>query len=129
MSTEDNETAETLTDRRRVEDGYALVNAIWKTQGSAAALRYCHHVPYGRALPLGLDLAEIDRVIATMNSFYGGSRDWPTQWFKAGDDYMERARNAERLVTAKRQPKCCSPRRRAITWPGTCTTTSDDRCQ
>jgi dienelactone hydrolase len=95
--TEDNETAETLTDRRRVEDGYALVNAIWKTQGAAAALRYCHHVPYGRALPLGLDLAEIDRVIATMNSFYGGSRDWPTQWFKAGDDYMERARKAEAL--------------------------------
>lgn len=93
--TVDHETAEMLADRRRVEDGYALVNAIWKTQGAPAALRYCHHVPYGRALPLGLDLAEIDRVIASMNSFYGGSRDWPTQWFKAGDDYMDRARKSE----------------------------------
>jgi dienelactone hydrolase len=94
LSTE-NETAETLADRRRVEDGYALVNAIWKTQGAAAALRYCHHVPYGRALPLGLDLAEVDRIIASMNSFYGGTRDWPTQWFKAGDEYVERAHQAE----------------------------------
>ena len=34
-----NESPETLADRRRVEDGYALVNAIWKTQGAAVALR------------------------------------------------------------------------------------------
>ena len=88
------ESAETLADRRRVEDGYAMVNAIWKTQGASAALRYCHHLPHGRALPLGLDLAEIDRVVASMNSFYGGTRDWPTQWFKAGDEYLERGRQA-----------------------------------
>ena len=91
----DENSAETIADRARVEQGYALVNAIWKTQGAAAALRYCHHLPHGRALPLGLDLAEIDRVIAGMSSFYGGASDWPTQWFKAGDDYMERARQAE----------------------------------
>lgn len=89
------ESAETLADRRRVEEGYALVNAIWKTQGAAAALRYCHHLPHGRALPLGLDLAEIDRVIASMGSFYrDGTRDWPTQWFKAGDEYLARGRKA-----------------------------------
>jgi dienelactone hydrolase len=86
---------ETLADRRKVEDGYALVNAIWKTQGAAAALKYCHHLPHGRALPLGLDLAEIDRVIAGIGSFYrDGFRDWPTQWFKAGDAYLERGRTA-----------------------------------
>jgi dienelactone hydrolase len=90
-----NESVETIADRQRVEDGYALVNAIWKTQGAAAALRYCHHLPHGRALPLGLDLAEVDRIIAGMNSFYGGARDWPTQWFKAGDEYVDRARDAE----------------------------------
>jgi dienelactone hydrolase len=95
QSTVETESAETLADRRRVEDGYALVNAIWKTQGAAAALRYCHHVPHGRALPLGLDLAEVDRVLATMNGFYGTARDWPTQWFKAGDEYLERARQAQ----------------------------------
>jgi dienelactone hydrolase len=85
------ESAETLADRRKVEEGYALVNAMWKTQGAAVTLRHVHHLPHGRALPLGLDLAEIDRVIASVDSFYrGGYRDWPTQWFKAGDQYLER---------------------------------------
>ena len=93
--TEEDESAETLADRRKVQEGYELVNAIWKTQGAAVALRYCHHLPHGRALPLGLDLAEIDRIIAGMDSFYrGGYRDWPTQWFKAGDEYLERGRKA-----------------------------------
>ena len=94
MSTE-RESAETLADRKRVEEGYALVNAMWKTQGAAATLRYVHHLPHGRALPLGLDLAELDRIIASCDSFYrGGYRDWPTQWFKAGDQYLERGRKA-----------------------------------
>ncbi len=93
--TMDKESSETLADRRRVEDAYALVNAIWKTQGAGAALRYCHHLPHGRALPLGLDLAEIDRVLASIGSFYrAGFRDWPTQWFKAGDEYLDRGRTA-----------------------------------
>ena len=101
MTTE-NETAETLADRRKVEEGYALVNAMWKTQGAAAVLRYVHHLPHGRALPLGLDLAELDRVIASVDSFYrGGYRDWPTQWFKAGDQYSERGRRA--LASGHRQ--------------------------
>jgi 2,6-dihydroxypseudooxynicotine hydrolase len=98
------ESPETLADRRKVEDGYALVNAIWKTQGAAVALRYAHHLPHGRALPLGLDLAEVDRIIASVDSFYrGGYRDWPTQWFKAGDEYLERGRAArakDRVQTA-----------------------------
>lgn len=86
---------ETLADRRRVEEGYALVNAIWKSQGAEAALRYCHHLPHGRALPLGLDLAEINRILAGIRSFYrDGFHDWPTQWFKAGDEYLERGRTA-----------------------------------
>lgn len=89
------ESPETLADRQRVAEGYAFVNAIWKTQGAAAALKYCHHLPHGRALPLGLDLAEIERVLASIDSFYrGGPRDWPTQWFKAGDGYGERGRDA-----------------------------------
>jgi dienelactone hydrolase len=96
------ESAETLADRRKVEEGYALVNAMWKTQGAAAVLRYVHHLPHGRALPLGLDLAELDRVIASVDSFYrGGHRDWPTQWFKAGDAYLERGRKA--LTSGHRQ--------------------------
>jgi 2,6-dihydroxypseudooxynicotine hydrolase len=96
------ETAETLADRRKVEEGYALVNTMWKTQGAAAVLRYVHHLPHGRALPLGLDLAELDRVIASVDSFYrGGHRDWPTQWFKAGDQYSERGRRA--LASGHRQ--------------------------
>jgi hypothetical protein len=87
--------AETLADRRLVEDGYARVNAMWKTQGATATLRYVHHLPYGRAIPLGLELSEIDRIIASCDSFYrGGYRDWPTQWFKAGDQYLERGRKA-----------------------------------
>jgi 2,6-dihydroxypseudooxynicotine hydrolase len=89
------ESAETLTDRRKVEEAYALVNAMWKTQGAVATLRYVHHLPHGRALPLGLELSEIDRIIASCDSFYrGGYRDWPTQWFKAGDQYLERGRTA-----------------------------------
>ena len=89
------ESPETLADRRRVDDGYALVNAMWKTQGAVVTLRHVHHLPHGRALPLGLDLAEIDRVIASVDSFYrGGYRDWPTQWFKAGDAYLERGQKA-----------------------------------
>jgi 2,6-dihydroxypseudooxynicotine hydrolase len=87
--------AETLADRRLVEDGYARVNAMWKTQGATATLRYVHHLPHGRAIPLGLELSEIDRIIASCDSFYrGGYRDWPTQWFKAGDQYLERGRKA-----------------------------------
>jgi 2,6-dihydroxypseudooxynicotine hydrolase len=89
------ESEATLADRRKVDEGYALVNAMWKTQGAVATLRYVHHLPHGRALPLGLDLAEIDRVIASCDSFYrGGYRDWPTQWFKTGDQYVERGREA-----------------------------------
>ena len=84
-----------LADRRLVEDGYARVNAMWKTQGAVATLRYVHHLPHGRAIPLGLELSEIDRIIASCDSFYrGGYRDWPTQWFKAGDQYLERGRKA-----------------------------------
>jgi 2,6-dihydroxypseudooxynicotine hydrolase len=94
-ATAEAESAETLADRQKVEQGYALVNAMWKTQGAAATLRYVHHLPHGRALPLGLDLAEVDRVMATCDSFYrGGYRDWPTQWFKAGDEYLARGRKA-----------------------------------
>jgi 2,6-dihydroxypseudooxynicotine hydrolase len=79
-----------------------MVNAMWKTQGAAAVLRYVHHLPHGRALPLGLDLAELDRVIASVDSFYrGGHRDWPTQWFKAGDQYFERGHGA--LANGRRQ--------------------------
>jgi len=56
------ESAETLADRAKVEGGYARVNAMWKTQGALATLRYVHHLPHGRALPLGLELSEIDRI-------------------------------------------------------------------
>ena len=95
QATAEAESAETIADRQKVEQGYALVNAMWKTQGAAATLRYVHHLPHGRALPLGLDLAEVDRVIASCDSFYrGGYRDWPTQWFKAGEEYLERGRKA-----------------------------------
>ena len=95
MTTIESETAETLADRKTVEAGYAFVNAMWKTQGAVATLRYVHHLPHGRALPLGFDLAELDRVIASCDSFYrGGYRDWPTQWFKTGDQYLERGRKA-----------------------------------
>jgi 2,6-dihydroxypseudooxynicotine hydrolase len=91
----ENESAATLADRRKVEDAYAMVNAMWKTQGGPAVLRYVHHLPHGRALPLGLDLSEIDRVIASCDSFYrGGHRDWPSQWFKAGDQYLDRGEKA-----------------------------------
>jgi 2,6-dihydroxypseudooxynicotine hydrolase len=96
------ESTETLADRQRVQDAYERVNAMWKTQGGPATLRYVHHLPHGRALPLGLDLAEIDRVIGGIDSFYrGGHRDWPSQWFKAGDQYIERGRNA--LAAGHRQ--------------------------
>jgi len=94
--TSENESQETLADRRRVEEAYALVNAMWKTQSAMVTLRYVHHVPYARALQLGLDLAEVDRVIASMDSFYrGGYRDWPTQWFRKGDEYLDKARKAQ----------------------------------
>ena len=95
MDKAENESAETLADRRLVQDGYARVNAMWKTQGAVATLRYVHHLPHGRAIPLGLELSEVDRIIASCDSFYrGGYRDWPTQWFKAGDQYLERGRKA-----------------------------------
>jgi 2,6-dihydroxypseudooxynicotine hydrolase len=95
MEKADNESAETLADRRLVQDGYARVNAMWKTQGAIATLRYVHHLPHGRTIPLGLELSEVDRIIASCDSFYrGGYRDWPTQWFKAGDQYLERGRKA-----------------------------------
>lgn len=89
------ESAQTLADRERVDEGYALANAIWKSHGAAAALRFAHQPPHGRVLQLGLDLAEVDRIIAGVGSFYQpGFNDWPTQWFKAGDQYLERGRKA-----------------------------------
>lgn len=89
------ESAELLADRQRIEEGYALVNAVWKTHGAAAALRFAHQPPQGRALQLGLELSEIDRIISGIGSFYQpGFNDWPTQWFKAGDEYRERGRKA-----------------------------------
>ena len=94
MSSE-RESADTLADRQKIEEGYALVNAIWKSHGAATALRFAHQPPYGRVLPLGLDLAEVDRIIAGVGSFYQpGFNDWPAQWFKAGDEYRERGRKA-----------------------------------
>ena len=100
--TVEDESKETLVDREKVEAGYAFVNAMWKTQGAVATLRYVHHLPHGRALPLGLDLAELDRVIASCDSFYrGGYSDWPTQWFNAGDQYLERGR--ESLTAARKE--------------------------
>src|ERR1700716_2615291 len=95
--TMEQESAETLADRKTVEAGYAFVNAMWKTQGAVATLRYVHHLPHGRALPLGLDLAELDRIIASCDSFYrGGPADWPPQWFKATAQNLERGRNARK---------------------------------
>ena len=82
-------------DRQKIDEGYALVNAIWKSHGAATALRFAHQPPYGRVLQLGLDLAEVDRIIAGVGSFYQpGFNDWPTQWFKAGDQYLERGRKS-----------------------------------
>ncbi len=43
----ESESAETLADRKTVEAGYAFVNAMWKTQGAVATLRYVHHLPHG----------------------------------------------------------------------------------
>lgn len=93
--TASHESPETLADREKVRDGYHLVNAMWKTQGAIPVLRYVHHLPHSRALPLGIELSEIERVIASVDSFYrGGHRDWPTQWFSKGDEYRERGRKA-----------------------------------
>jgi hypothetical protein len=90
---EKDESSKTLADRRRVEDSFNFVNAIWKTRGAVTALRHDHQPSYGRALLLGLDRAEIDRVISTIESFYrGGYRNWPAQCFTAGSDYLERGR-------------------------------------
>ena len=43
LDTSGQPSAETLADRRLIEDGYARVNAMWKTQGAVATLRYVHH--------------------------------------------------------------------------------------
>ena len=124
--TVEDESAETLADREKVEAGYAFVNAMWKTQGAVATLRYVHHLPHGRALPLGLDLAEVDRVIASCDSFYrGGYRDWPTQWFKAGDQYLERGREAlDGRTQRDRRADAAVGGASATTSPATCITTS-----
>ena len=47
LDTSGQPSAETLADRRLIEDGYARVNAMWKTQGPVATLRYVHHLPHG----------------------------------------------------------------------------------
>ena len=93
--TASNVSPQTLADQEKVRNAYHLVNAMWKTQGAIPVLRYVHHLPHGRALPLGLELSEVERVIASVDSFYrGGHRDWPTQWFSKGDEYRERGRKA-----------------------------------
>ena len=54
----------------------------------------------------------------------GGYRDWPTQWFKAGEEYLERGARRWRADTADRRPDDVPRPLAAITSPATCITTS-----
>ena len=122
--------AETLADRKRVEDGYALVNAMWKTQGAAAdaALR-----PSSAARPRACrsgsiwrrsiassraSTASIAAAIATGRR--SGSRPATSIWSAAARRW--------RAVTRRPPRRCCSRRRSAIISPATCITTSAACC-
>ena len=93
--------AETLADRHKVEGGYALVNAMWKTQGGSDAALCAR--PAARACVAARARSGGDRPRhRQLDSFYrGGYRDWPTQWFKAGDEYLDRGR--ESLTAARKE--------------------------
>src|SRR5712692_8601584 len=68
------------------------MNHLWPLHG-AAALGAVYQTPHPRAAVLGLDHAEVDRILAGIDTFFawGTSNDWIQQWVKAGHGYSERA--------------------------------------
>lgn len=79
-------------DRMRVDQSYERLNHLWALNGPAA-IGSIYQYAGPRANVLGMDDAEVDRILRGVNTFFawGTRHDWIQEWTKAGDEYAKRA--------------------------------------
>jgi 2,6-dihydroxypseudooxynicotine hydrolase len=83
-----------LEDRLRVLETHARLNHLWAMHG-IQALAALYGTPHGRTQTVGMDKAEVDRIIAGIRGFITGlPDDWLSSWTRAGDAWDERAADA-----------------------------------
>lgn len=89
------EILERLRDQIAVDGAFQRLNHLWKIHG-LKALTPLYAPPHSRAEFMGMEYAEIERVISRIKTFYsdGIGHDWIAEWNRAGDEYLERAREA-----------------------------------
>jgi 2,6-dihydroxypseudooxynicotine hydrolase len=83
-----------LEDRLRVIEAYARLNHLWSIHG-IQALAALYGTPHGRTQTVGMDNAEVDRIIGGIRGFITGlPDDWLWSWTRAGDQWDARAEDA-----------------------------------
>jgi dienelactone hydrolase len=83
-----------IEDRMRVMEAHARLNHLWAIHGMQA-LSALYGTPHGRTQTVGMDNAEVDRIIAGIRSFLTGlPDDWLSSWTRAGDQWDSRAADA-----------------------------------
>jgi dienelactone hydrolase len=83
-----------LEDRMRVAEAHARLNHLWAIHG-VQALAALYGTPHGRTQTVGMDNAEVDRIIAGIRGFITGlPDDWLSSWTRAGEQWDERANDA-----------------------------------
>ena len=82
-------------DRLRVDQAYERLNHLWALHGSAT-IGSIYQYPGPRANVMGLDDAEVDRVVRGIQTFFawGENHDWIHEWTGAGHEYARRADEA-----------------------------------
>jgi 2,6-dihydroxypseudooxynicotine hydrolase len=85
-----------LEDRLRVSETHSRLNHLWAIHGMQA-LSALYGTPHGRTQTVGMDNAEVDRIIAGIRGFITGlDDDWLACWTRAGDAWDDRAVDALR---------------------------------
>jgi 2,6-dihydroxypseudooxynicotine hydrolase len=83
-----------LEDRLRVMEAHARLNHLWAIHGMQA-LAALYGTPHGRTQAVGMDNAEVDRIISGIRGFITGMPDdWLSSWTRAGDLWDGRADDA-----------------------------------
>ena len=81
-----------LEDRMRVAEAHARLNHLWAIHG-VQALAALYGTPHGRTQTVGMDNAEVDRIIGGIRGFITGlPDDWLASWTRAGDQWDARAK-------------------------------------
>jgi 2,6-dihydroxypseudooxynicotine hydrolase len=83
-----------LEDRLRIDEAHARLNHLWAIHG-IQALSALYGTPHGRTQTVGMDNAEVDRIISGIRGFITGlPDDWLSSWTRAGDQWDTRAADA-----------------------------------